>query len=301
MGATLVGLLLLANAGSYLMLLLAATMVGAGSAVFHPEASRVARMASGGRHGLAQSLFQVGGNVGSSLGPILAALIVIPRGQGSIGWFSAVALLAMVVLVGVGNWHWQRASLPRRAGHAPAVTTAGAHGSVAPQGRLVAGDPVGAGLLQIVLPDQSRQLLHLLPDRANSASRSGEAQIYLFVFLASVALGTLVGGPLGDRIGRKAVIWGSILGVIPFTLAPASRQSVVDGDPDRRYRLDAGLRLLGDHRLRASTWCREGSARSPGCFLACRSALPGSARQRLAGWRTPPASILSISCAPSCR
>src|SRR6266536_4300508 len=105
MGVTLVGLLLLANAGSYPVLLLAATLVGAGSAVFHPEASRVARMAAGGRHGLAQSLFQVGGNAGSSLGPILAAFIVIPRGQSSIGWFSAAALLSMVVLFAVGNWH----------------------------------------------------------------------------------------------------------------------------------------------------------------------------------------------------
>src|SRR5437763_10141885 len=115
MGVTLIGLLLLANAGSYPVLLLAATLVGAGSAVFHPEASRVARMASGGRHGLAQSLFQVGGNAGSALGPILAALIVIPKGQGSIGWFSAAALLAMVVLFGVGNWHWKERAAPGRA------------------------------------------------------------------------------------------------------------------------------------------------------------------------------------------
>ena len=107
MGITLVGLLLLAGTDSYPMLLVAATMVGAGSAVFHPEASRVARMASGGRHGLAQSLFQVGGNVGSAMGPILAAFIVIPRGQSSIGWFSAAALIALVVLFLVGNWHWR--------------------------------------------------------------------------------------------------------------------------------------------------------------------------------------------------
>src|SRR5271169_6606004 len=114
MGVTLVGLLLLAHAGSYVMLLLAATMVGMGSAVFHPEASRVARMASGGRHGLAQSLFQVGGNLGSSLGPILAAFIVIPKGQGSIGWFSLVALLAMTVLFPVGNWYRREGSAPPR-------------------------------------------------------------------------------------------------------------------------------------------------------------------------------------------
>src|SRR5438046_10657245 len=121
MGATLVGLLLLANADSFLMLLLAAALVGTGSAVFHPEASRVARMASGGRHGLAQSLFQVGGNAGSSLGPLLAAFLIVPRGQASIAWFSAAALLAMAVLFGVGNWHWRdRAIAPRgRSGYAP--------------------------------------------------------------------------------------------------------------------------------------------------------------------------------------
>src|SRR5436190_5394374 len=120
MGITLIGLLLLAGASSYPLLLVAATMVGAGSAVFHPEASRVARMASGGRHGLAQSLFQVGGNVGSATGPILAALIVIPKGQGSISWFSAVALLAMAVLILVGNWHLKERAAPirRRVGQA---------------------------------------------------------------------------------------------------------------------------------------------------------------------------------------
>src|SRR5271170_8459256 len=116
MGVTLVGLLVLAHAGSYVMLLLAAMMVGMGSAVFHPEASRVARMASGGRHGLAQSVFQVGGNIGSSLGPILAAFIVIPKGQGSIGWFSLAALLAMTVLFGVGNWYRREHAGPARTG-----------------------------------------------------------------------------------------------------------------------------------------------------------------------------------------
>src|SRR5712691_1165290 len=121
MAATFVGLLLLASAGSYVVLLLAATLVGAGSAVFHPEASRVARMASGGRHGLAQSLFQVGGNVGSATGPILAAFIVIPKGQGSISWFSAAALLAMAVLFLVGNWHWKERAAPPRARPAPAA------------------------------------------------------------------------------------------------------------------------------------------------------------------------------------
>src|SRR5689334_16920353 len=120
MGATLVGLLLLASAGTYPMLILAAALVGSGSAVFHPEASRVARLASGGRHGLAQSLFQVGGNIGSSLGPLLAAFIVIPKGQGSIGWFTSAALLAMSVLFGVGSWYRREHGSPiRRAGRRP--------------------------------------------------------------------------------------------------------------------------------------------------------------------------------------
>jgi MFS transporter, FSR family, fosmidomycin resistance protein len=216
MGATLIGLLLLANAGSYLVLLLAATTVGAGSAVFHPEASRVARMASGGRHGLAQSLFQVGGNAGSALGPILAALIVIPRGQGSIGWFSAVALLAMVVLFLVGNWHWKERAAPVRVRPARAVDNRPALSR-----RRVAWSV--AILLALVFSKSfyttslnTYYTFYLISKFGLSVK---EAQIYLFVFLASVAVGTLIGGPLGDRIGRKSVIWGSILGVVPFTLA----------------------------------------------------------------------------------
>jgi FSR family fosmidomycin resistance protein-like MFS transporter len=215
MGVTLVGLLFLASAGSYLVLLLAATMVGAGSAVFHPEASRVARMASGGRHGLAQSLFQVGGNVGSAVGPILAAFIVIPRGQASIGWFSAVALLAMVVLVGVGNWHWKERTgparrFPARAADRPALSRRRVGWSVAILLALVFSKSFYTTSLN------SYYTFYLIGKFGLSIK---EAQVYLFVFLASVALGTLIGGPLGDRIGRKSVIWGSILGVVPFTLA----------------------------------------------------------------------------------
>ncbi len=215
MGVTLIGLLLLANAGSYPVLLLAATLVGAGSAVFHPEASRVARMASGGRHGLAQSLFQVGGNAGSALGPILAALIVIPKGQGSIGWFSAVALLAMVVLFGVGNWHWKERAAPARARPArladrPVLSRRKVGWSVAILLTLVFSKSFYTTSLN------TYYTFYLIDKFGLSVS---EAQIYLFVFLASVALGTLIGGPLGDRIGRKSVIWGSILGVVPFTLA----------------------------------------------------------------------------------
>jgi FSR family fosmidomycin resistance protein-like MFS transporter len=215
MGITLIGLLLLAVAGSYSLLLVAATLVGAGSAVFHPEASRVARMASGGRHGLAQSLFQVGGNVGSSLGPILAAFIVIPKGQSSIGWFSAAALLAMAVLFLVGNWHWKERAMPPRARPAHA-----AERPSLPRGKVAWSLAI---LLALVFSKAFYQTslstyytFYLIEKFGLSIER---AQIYLFVFLAAVAAGTLIGGPLGDRIGRKSVIWGSILGVVPFTLA----------------------------------------------------------------------------------
>jgi FSR family fosmidomycin resistance protein-like MFS transporter len=215
MGVTLVGLWMLAAAASYPMLLVAATMVGAGSAVFHPEASRVARMASGGRHGLAQSLFQVGGNVGSATGPILAAFIVLPRGQTSIGWFSGAALLAMAVLFAVGNWHWrERAAAPRR--------RAGLTIERLNLSRRKVGWSL-AILLALVFSKSFYQTslgnfytFYLMSKFGVSVE---SAQIYLFVFLAAVAAGTLIGGPVGDRIGRKAVIWGSILGVIPFTLA----------------------------------------------------------------------------------
>jgi FSR family fosmidomycin resistance protein-like MFS transporter len=214
MGATLVGLVLLASAESYPMLVFAAALVGVGSAVFHPEASRVARMASGGRHGLAQSLFQVGGNVGSSLGPVLAAFIVIPRGQSSIAWFSAAALLAMTVLFAVGNWYRrERAATPRSPGRYMAER---------PQlSRRRIGWSI-AILLAVIFSKafyttslNSYYTFYLISKFGVSIEN---AQIYLFAFLASVAVGALIGGPVGDRIGRKAVIWVSIVGVLPFTL-----------------------------------------------------------------------------------
>ncbi|HZK90243.1 MAG TPA: MFS transporter [Stellaceae bacterium] len=212
MCATFSGLLVLAHAGSYSSLLVGSALVGTGSAVFHPEASRVARLASGGRHGLAQSLFQVGGNVGSASGPILAALIVVPKGQGSVAWFSTAALLAMTVLFLVGNWYRREHSLPRRARHvAPPLNLSRRHVFWSL-----------AILLSLVFSKAFYQAslgtyyTFYLIDKFHLSMRT--AQIYLFVFLASVALGTLVGGPIGDRIGRKAVIWGSIIGAIPFAL-----------------------------------------------------------------------------------
>jgi FSR family fosmidomycin resistance protein-like MFS transporter len=214
MGVTFVGLLLLASADSFLVLLPAAALVGTGSAVFHPEASRVARMASGGRHGLAQSLFQVGGNIGSAIGPILAALIVIPKGQSSIAWFSSAALLAMIVLVTVGNWYRREYPPARGRGHSPAV-----HAGLP---RRTVGWSVVI-LMALVFSKSfytaslgSYYTFYLISKFHVSIEA---AQIYLFAFLAAVAVGTLIGGPIGDRIGRKAVIWGSIVGVIPFTLA----------------------------------------------------------------------------------
>jgi FSR family fosmidomycin resistance protein-like MFS transporter len=214
MGATLIGLLLLASAASYPMLILAAALVGSGSAVFHPEASRVARLASGGRHGLAQSLFQVGGNIGSSLGPILAALIVIPKGQSSVAWFSAAALLAMAVLFSVGNWYRRERAAPARPGtrrlsESHDLSRWKVAWSVAILLALVFSKSFYTASLN------SYYTFYLISKFHVSVE---SAQIYLFAFLASVAAGTLIGGPLGDRIGRKAVLWLSILGVLPFTL-----------------------------------------------------------------------------------
>jgi MFS transporter, FSR family, fosmidomycin resistance protein len=214
MGFTLVGLLLLAFAGSYALLLLAAALVGTGSSVFHPESSRVARMASGGRHGLAQSVFQVGGNVGSAIGPLLAAFIVIPHGQSNIAWFSGTALLGMFVLFNVGHWykaHGVARQKPRAVDGKAAAT---------PQRREV--KIAIAVLLALIfskyfyLASLSSYYTFYLINRFSVSVQN--AQLYLFLFLAAVALGTIVGGPLGDRFGRKYVIWASILGVLPFTL-----------------------------------------------------------------------------------
>jgi len=215
MGCTLVGLLCLSTTHSYQGLLLSAGLVGLGSAVFHPESSRVARMASGGRHGLAQSLFQVGGNTGSAIGPLLAAFIVLPRGQRSVAWFSGAALLAMVVLWKVGRWY--RA---RRAIAAAARAAAGSgHPTLSP-GRVKAALAVLIALIfskYIYLTSITSYYTFYLIHHFGVSVQS--AQLHLFTFLAAVAAGTIIGGPVGDRYGRKLVIWCSILGVLPFTLA----------------------------------------------------------------------------------
>lgn len=212
MGCTLVGLLLLSVASSYPMLLVAAALVGTGSAVFHPESSRVARMASGGRHGLAQSIFQVGGNAGAAAGPLLAAWIVLPNGQGSIALFSLVALLAMGVLAGVGVWYRHQHRQPGR--------TAAPTAPALPRRRVAATLGVLLALLFskfFYLASINSFLIFYLMDHHGLDTR--EAQYHLFYFLFAVAAGTLLGGPIGDRIGRRQVIWLSILGVAPFTLA----------------------------------------------------------------------------------
>ena len=212
MAFTLVGLLLLSVAPTYGVILLAVALVGIGSSVFHPESSRVARLASGGRHGFAQSLFQVGGNIGSSTGPLLAAYIVLPYGQRSIAWFGVTALSAMAILLQVGNWYRHRLlELVKAKG---AAIRAGL-----PTGR------VRLALLILVLLVFSKNIYlasltsyytFYLIDKFHLSVQS--AQLHLFVLLGAVAAGTFIGGPVGDRIGRKYVIWVSILGALPFTL-----------------------------------------------------------------------------------
>ncbi|MGH8200618.1 MAG: MFS transporter [Steroidobacteraceae bacterium] len=214
MSFTLAGLAMLASARSYPLLLVAGAMIGMGSSVFHPESSRVARMASGGRHGLAQSVFQVGGNFGTAIGPLLAAFIVLPHGQSSVLWFSCAALLGIFVLLNVGRWY----KVHGMARLKPRGESAGAH--AAPTRRQVT---IAISVLLALIFSKYFYLASLtsyytfyLISRFHVSVQA--SQIYLFVFLGAVAVGTILGGPVGDRIGRKSVIWGSIVGVLPFTL-----------------------------------------------------------------------------------
>jgi FSR family fosmidomycin resistance protein-like MFS transporter len=214
MGFTLIGIVTMAFAPNYTSVLTAAALIGTGSAVFHPESSRIARLASGGRHGLAQSIFQVGGNAGGAMGPLLAAWIIVPHGQSSLAWFTLAALLAIVVLANVGAWY-KRQHLDRSGGSRSRTAVLG---------------PVSArqvawsiGILVTLLFSKYFYIASItsyysfyLIEKFQLSMQS--AQIYLFVFLLAMALGTLFGGPIGDRIGRKRVIWVSILGVAPFSL-----------------------------------------------------------------------------------
>lgn len=212
MGATLVGLLLLSVAPSYPVLLIAAAMVGVGSSIFHPESSRIARVSSGGRHGFAQSLFQVGGYAGTALGPLLAAWIIVRHGQSSISWFSPVAVLAALILFKVAQWYSANLRAPK-AKAAPIVVSHRRHTVFAVMTILV----LLVFSKQFYLASISSYYTFYLMGKFRMSVQ--DAQIQLFIFLAAVAVGTLVGGPVGDRIGRKYVIWISILGVLPFTLA----------------------------------------------------------------------------------
>lgn len=213
---TMLGLISLSMAPSFEIILLSVGLIGIGSAVFHPEASRIARMASGGRHGMAQSLFQVGGNAGSSLGPLLAALIILPYGRQQIIWFSLVALVAIIILSKVGGWYKKNMHLNRKkagsaTGNEPALNLS--KGKVA----------FSIGILLLLIFSKyiymasltSYYTFYLINKFGISVQSS---QIHLFIFLFSVAAGTFIGGPVGDKIGRKYVIWISILGVAPFAL-----------------------------------------------------------------------------------
>jgi FSR family fosmidomycin resistance protein-like MFS transporter len=213
MTISLVGLVLLAVAANFGMIILAVALVGVGSAIFHPESSRVARMASGGQHGLAQSLFQVGGNTGSALGPLAAAFVVLPRGQRSVALFTVLAVVGIFMLSRVGSWYKAHvaASARRR-------TPADVAGPL-PRAKVVLAVAVLLALIfskYFYLASLSSYYTFYLISRFSVSVQN--AQILLFVFLGAVAAGTFIGGPVGDRIGRKYVIWASILGVLPFSL-----------------------------------------------------------------------------------
>ncbi len=248
MGFTLCGLVALSMASSFPTILMAVALVGIGSAVFHPESSRVARMASGGQHGLAQSLFQVGGNAGTALGPLLAAFIVLPKGQGSIAWFTSLALVGIFLLARIGVWYRDRRAhlkkLPKAARPVPPV--AAKHVSLAM-----------AVLVALIfskffyMASLGSYYTFYLISKLQTPVQS--AQIHLFVFLGSVAAGTIAGGPIGDRLGRKRVIWFSILGPLPFTLMLPYANLLLDRNFDGK---PIGL-LLVPRRSRPSWFMRR--------------------------------------------
>ena len=215
MGLSLVGLIMLSMAANFPVVLISAAMVGMGSSIFHPEASRIARMASGGRHGFAQSLFQVGGNAGTSFGPLLAYFVIVPHGQSSIAWFMMLAMLAIIVLINVGNWYSQHLFQTKARSYS---TNLDDEAKLSPS-------KVAFSLAILIILVFSKHfylssmisyyifyLIHKfqLPIK--------DAEVFLFIFLFAVAAGTIIGGPIGDRWGRKHVIWISILGAAPFTL-----------------------------------------------------------------------------------
>jgi MFS transporter, FSR family, fosmidomycin resistance protein len=219
---TLIGLLLMSRASTYLAILLAAVLIGMGSSIFHPEASRVARMAAGGRYGLAQSLFQVGGNIGSASGPLLAAFVVVPRGQSSIAWFSGAALIAIVVLLLVGGWYARHRPPVRRGPHIPAATVLSATAPrqhALPRRKVIQAVVILVALLfskNVYSASLGSYYTFYLIDKFHLPVET--AQLYLFAFLVGIVVGTLAGGAIGDRVGRIPVMWFSILGALPFAL-----------------------------------------------------------------------------------
>jgi len=214
MAFTLVGLVMLSAAPSFEFLIFSVALVGIGSSIFHPEASRVAHMASGGRRGLAQSVFQLGGNFGSSIGPLLAALIIVPYGQSNIVWFSALALLAIFILFNVGKWYKRKVRIK--------ASRPGSDNHVVhdlPKRKVIFSVAILLVLIfskYIYLASMTSYYTFYTIHKFGVSVQ--DSQVYLFVFLFAVAAGTIIGGPLGDRIGRKYVIWGSILGVAPFSI-----------------------------------------------------------------------------------
>jgi FSR family fosmidomycin resistance protein-like MFS transporter len=213
MASTVTGLLTIAFAPNYIILLLGSIMLGLGSSIFHPESSRIARLASGGSHGMAQALFQVGGNFGTALGPLMAAFIVLPRGQAGLSWFAIAGIGGMMILTGLGRWYQQNGHAKRPSGAAPL------RHSTLSSAQVTKAMAVLLALLfskYVYLAAFTSYYAFFLIDKFGLSTR--DAQIYQFVFLAAVAAGTIAGGPIGDRLGRKPVIWVSILGVLPFAL-----------------------------------------------------------------------------------
>lgn len=214
MGFTLIGLVFLSRAPSFDILILSVAMVGIGSSIFHPEASRLAHLASGGRRGMAQSIFQLGGNFGSSIGPLLAALIIVPYGQSNIIWFSALALLAIILLINIGGWYKRKIRIKaKRPG------TELAHTQILSKKTIFFSVLILLVLIfskYIYLTSMTTYYTFYVIHKFGVSVQ--DSQVYLFVFLFSIAAGTIIGGPLGDKFGRKYVIWASILGVAPFSI-----------------------------------------------------------------------------------
>ena len=214
MGFTLVGLIFLSRAPSFDVLIISVAMVGIGSSIFHPEASRMAHMASGGRRGMAQSIFQLGGNFGSSIGPLLAALIIVPYGQSNIIWFSALALLAIILLINIGGWYKRKIRIKAKRPEKETTQV-----QVLPKKTIIYSVLILLVLIfskYIYLTSMTTYYTFYVIHKFGVSVQ--DSQVYLFIFLFSIAAGTIIGGPLGDKFGRKYVIWASILGVAPFSL-----------------------------------------------------------------------------------